>query len=129
MKRVLAVAGTLAIALTLSACGGATGPVGTWGSGFKADHEPYLLISTATQGQGDMQVGYVSGSDGCSKFNGQWQGNASDIQIKLNPQTQLTCDDVKGWAELPAVGKVEGNKLTLTDANGAVVTTLDRNPN
>ena len=45
MKRLAALAGSVLLALTISSCGAATGPVGTWGDGYNTDKKPYLELS------------------------------------------------------------------------------------
>ncbi|WP_449374225.1 hypothetical protein [Arthrobacter psychrolactophilus] len=73
MKRLAALAGSLLLALTISSCGAATGPVGTWGEGYNTDKQPYFEMSLAAENDASFdQAGFVTGSDGCNRITGQW---------------------------------------------------------
>ncbi|ALE07493.1 hypothetical protein AL755_21750 [Arthrobacter sp. ERGS1:01] len=125
MKRVLALAGSLLLALTISSCGAATGPVGTWGNGYNKDKQPYLELSLGAVQNGD-QAGYLTGSDGCNRLAGQWMYAGGELTFPQLGGTTLACTGIDAWLSKAKGGTIDGNKLTITDANGATLGTLDR---
>lgn len=125
MKRVLALAGSLLLALTISSCGAASGPVGTWGEGYKVDKKPYLELSLAAE-QNTDQAGYLAGSDGCNRLSGQWMMASGELTFPQMGTTQMACDGVDSWLSAATGGTLKGNTLTITNAKGAVIGTLDR---
>ncbi len=125
MKRIAALAGGLLLALTLSSCGAATGPVGTWGEGYNSDKEPYLELALGQEQDAD-KAGFLSGSDGCNRVSGQWLMIDGELTFPQIGGTQIVCDDVDSWLSKAAGGNIAGDVLTVTDANGAVIGTLDR---
>ncbi|MGA7206266.1 MAG: META domain-containing protein [Specibacter sp.] len=125
MKRVLALAGSLILAFTMSACGASSGPVGTWGDGHNTDKQPYLELSLAAEQTGD-QAGYVTGSDGCNRISGQWMYAAGELTFPQLGSTQIGCKDVNTWLSKAKGAKLDGNVLTITDATGAPIGTLKR---
>lgn len=128
MKRVLALAGGLALAFTMSACGASTGPVGTWGNGYNTDKQPYLQLAVAQQ-TGGVSAGYLSGSDGCNRIVGQWAVQDADpnvVQLQHQANTKTSCDGIDTWLSGAAGAKIDGNKMTITDSKGATIGVLDR---
>lgn len=127
MKRLAALAGSVLLALTISSCGAATGPVGTWGDGYNTDKKPYLELSLGSdQTEQFDQAGFVSGSDGCNRITGQWflvQGELSFSQLS---GTQMACEDVDQWLMKTVGAELTGDVMTLKDANGRTLGTLDR---
>jgi len=125
MKRVLALAGSLLLALTISSCGAASGPVGTWGDGYNTDKAPYLELALAAE-QGSDQAGYVTGSDGCNRIQGQWMMAGGELTFPQFGSTQMACEGVDTWLSKAKGATLSGDTLTITDANGAVIGKLDR---
>ncbi len=125
MKRVLALAGSLALAFILSSCGAATGPVGTWGNGYNTDKQPYLELALGAEQNGD-QAGYLKGSDGCNRLSGQWMMAAGELTFPQLGKTQVTCDGLDSWLSAAASGSISGNVLTVKDAQGKTIGTLER---
>lgn len=125
MKRIAALAGGLLLALSMSSCGAATGPVGTWGDGYNTDKEPYLQLALG-QEQDANQAGFLTGSDGCNRLSGQWIMVDGELAFPQLGGTQMQCDDIDPWLSQAAGGSVSGDVLTVTDASGAVIGTLER---
>lgn len=125
MKRVLALAGTLALAFTMSACGNSTGPVGTWGSGANTDKKPYLKLALGAEQDGKT-AGYLTGSDGCNRLAGQWMYQEDKLSLSPQPATQISCDGVDTWLSKMSSVKLDGNKLIVLDEKGDTLGTLDR---
>lgn len=127
MKRLAALTGSLLLALTISSCGAATGPVGTWGEGYNTDKQPYLELSLGSDKTAEYeQAGFLTGSDGCNRITGQWflvQGKLSFSQLS---GTQMACEGVDPWLMKAAGGEIDGDVLTVMDSAGLPVGTLDR---
>lgn len=127
MKRLSALAGGLLLALTLASCGAATGPVGTWGEGYNTDKKPYVELSLAANNQeGFDQAGYITGSDGCNRLTGQWFLSKGELSFQQFGATQMHCEGVDTWLSGAAGAHLDGDVLTILDANGATLGTLDR---
>lgn len=128
MKRVLALAGSLVLAFILSSCGAATGPVGTWGNGYDTDKQPYLELALAQQ-TGGVSAGYLTGSDGCNRIVGQWaaqDANPDTIQLQHQGNTKTGCEGVDTWLKGAAGAKISGDTMTVTNAQGATIGSLER---
>ncbi|MBP2412719.1 heat shock protein HslJ [Arthrobacter stackebrandtii] len=127
MKRLAALAGGLLLALTISSCGATTGPVGTWGDGYNTDKQPYLeLALAADQDASFEQAGFISGSDGCNRLSGQWFYAQGELKFQNLGGTLMQCEGVDTWLSKAATAKVDGDTLTVHDATGAELGTLDR---
>lgn len=127
MKRLAALAGSLLLALTISSCGAATGPVGTWGDGYNTDKLPYLELSLGSDKTEKFdQAGFVSGSDGCNRINGQWFLVAGELSFSQLSSTQMACEDVDQWLTTAVRAEINGDAMTLLNDKGQPVGTLDR---
>lgn len=125
MKRLLGLAFGLALAFTMSACGAATGPVGTWGNGYNTDKQAYLELSLGAEQKGDT-AGFLTGSDGCNRIVGQWALQSGELTFPKLNATELACDGVDTWLAKATGGSLDGNTLTLTNEQGAKIGTLQR---
>jgi len=125
MKRIAALAGGLLLALSISSCGASTGPVGTWGDGYNTDKQPYLELSLGAEQDGN-QAGYLTGSDGCNRLAGQWMLAAGELTFPQMGGTKIACKGIDTWLSQAAGGTVDGNTLTVTDAHGKTIGTLER---
>lgn len=127
MKRLAALAGGLLLALTLSSCGAATGPVGTWGDGYNTDKLPYFEMALAAEKDpGFEQAGFVTGSDGCNRLSGQWYLVEGELTFQQLGGTKMMCEGVDTWLSKAASGVIDGDVMTIKDASGATLGTLDR---
>lgn len=127
MKRLAALVGSLLLALTISSCGAATGPVGTWGDGYNTDKEPYLeLALAADQDPSFEQAGFINGSDGCNRLSGQWFLTEGELTFQNLSGSLMACEGVDTWLSTAAGGRLDGDVLTVTDAAGATLGVLDR---
>ena len=127
MKRLAALAGSILLALTISSCGAATGPVGTWGNGYNTDKKPYLELSLAAEKDANFeQAGFVKGSDGCNRLSGQWFLAEGELTFQQLGGTMMACEGVDTWLSKAAGGHIDGDVLTITDAKGSTLGTLDR---
>lgn len=125
MKRIAALAGSLLLALSISSCGAATGPVGTWGEGYNTDKKPYLELSLAAE-QNNDKAGYLAGSDGCNRLIGQWVYQDGELTFPQMGGTSMMCEGVDTWLLGAASGVIDGDKLIVKDAKGVTIGTLDR---
>lgn len=127
MKRIAALAGSLLLALTLSSCGAATGPAGTWGNGYNTDKAPYLELSLGADSTADFEnAGFLTGSDGCNRLTGQWFLVDGMLSFSQLGGTQMACEGVDQWLMKAAGGVIDGDVLTIKDAAGLTIGTLDR---
>lgn len=125
MKRLAALAGSLLLALTISSCGATTGPVGTWGDGYNTDKKPYLELALG-QEQEANKAGFLTGSDGCNRLSGQWMMVDGELTFPQLGGTQMACEGMDTWLSKAASGTLDGDVLTVKDATGATLGTLDR---
>ncbi len=127
MKRLAALAGSLLLALTISSCGATTGPVGTWGDGYNTDKQPYLELALAAEKDASFdQAGFVSGSDGCNRLSGQWFMAKGDLSFQQLGGTHMACENVETWLSKAATATIDGDVMTVHDAEGKDLGTLDR---
>ncbi len=127
MKRLAALAGSLLLALTISSCGAATGPVGTWGDGYNTDKMPYLELALAADSDPSFEkAGFISGSDGCNRLSGQWFLTKGELTFQNLGGTMMACEGVDTWLSKAAGGQIEGDVLKVTDAAGVALGSLDR---
>lgn len=127
MKRIAALAGGLLLALTISSCGAATGPVGTWGNGYNTDKQPYFELSLAADKDASFdQAGFVTGSDGCNRLSGQWFLVEGELTFQQLGGTMMACEGVDTWLSNAAAATIDGDVMTVIDAKGAPIGTLDR---
>lgn len=127
MKRLAALAGSLLLALTISSCGAATGAVGTWGEGYNTDKLPYLEMALAADEDPSFdQAGFVTGSDGCNRLTGQWFVVEGELSFQQLSGTMMTCEGIDTWLAKAASGTIDGDVMTVKDANGLALGTLER---
>jgi heat shock protein HslJ len=127
MKRLAALAGSLLLALTISSCGAATGPVGTWGEGYNTDKAPYFEMSLAAEKDPSFdQAGFITGSDGCNRLTGQWFLVKGELTFNQLGGTTVACEDIDTWLSKAAGASIDGDVMTIKDAKGATLGTLDR---
>ena len=127
MKRFAALAGSLLLALTISSCGSATGPVGTWGEGYNTDKEPYFELSLGADNEENFdQAGFVMGSDGCNRLTGQWFLVDDELSFQQLSGTMMACDGVDTWLSKATGGNIAGDVMTVTDAAGKTLGVLER---
>jgi heat shock protein HslJ len=127
MKRLAALAGSLLLALTISSCGAASGPVGTWGDGYNTDKKPYFEMALAADKDPSFeQAGFVTGSDGCNRLSGQWFLVEGELTFQQLGGTKMTCDGIDTWLSTAASATIDGDVMTIKDASGRTLGTLDR---
>ena len=110
-----------ALTLTLglagcSAFGAAEGTAGTWGTP-DATGTPGLLL------QADQSV---TGTDGCNRLVGTWSMNGDTIQFGTFASTLKACEGVDTWRGAASTATVDGSPMTLKDARGNEIGTLER---
>ncbi len=127
MKRLAALAGSLLLALTISSCGAATGPAGTWGNGYNTDKQPYLELALVAEKDASYeQAGFATGSDGCNRLSGQWFQAEGKLTFQQLGSTLMSCDGVDTWLSKAASATIDGDVMTVHDASGTSLGTLDR---
>ena len=123
-RRILAATVLLAAAAALTACAGNSGsggsgsndPVGTWGD-TKAAGEPSLVLASD---------GKLSGTDGCNQLSGAWTDDDDTITFDNVASTMMACEDVDTWLSKLSTGTVSGDTLTVYNARGKEIGTLER---
>lgn len=96
--------------------------VGTWTveETFDTPEQPYVAF---------VQDNSWSASDGCNRVRGTWDlGDDSSLITTMGPQTLMGCDGVAlpSAVSLATTVAVDGDTLTLSDAEGTVSTALVR---
>ncbi|MFD4422522.1 META domain-containing protein [Agromyces sp. NPDC058484] len=120
----LTLTGTILLAAMLTACATNAGtdaaapadPVGTWGDAG-APAEPSLGLASD---------GALTGTDGCNRLMGSWSDDAETITFEDVASTRMACPDVDTWLSALATGTIAGETLTVFDADGAEIGTLER---
>ncbi|MBL3700912.1 META domain-containing protein [Leucobacter luti] len=108
---------TLAAAalLVLSGCSAAPAFTGTWsGTGENA---PSLEIS---------EDGAFAGTDGCNRMVGSGEVAEQSFEFGQFATTRKFCEGVDTWLSLAGSATVDGDTLTVLDADGAELGTLTR---
>ena len=122
-RRVGAAILLLAAAAALAACASNAGtggsdpddPVGTWGD-TEAAGEPSLVLASD---------GKLSGTDGCNQLSGAWTDDDT-IAFDNVASTMMACEDVDTWLSKLSTGTVSGDTLTVYNARGKEIGTLER---
>nr|WP_235483470.1 META domain-containing protein [Leifsonia sp. Leaf325] len=105
------------LALTISGCTSSpASAVGTWGDSA-AENTPYLSL-----GEG----GELSGSDGCNRLAGSWTQDGSTVDFGQAASTRMACEGVDTWLSGIATGAIDGDSLTILDADGTKIGALKR---
>jgi len=115
---ILAVALLGSAALGLTGCASQASPfVGTWGSPGQAG-EPSLVLGSD---------GSATGTDGCNQLVGKWTATSTGISFANQfAQTRMYCEGVDDWLGQASTATLSGSTLTILDASGAEIGTLDR---
>lgn len=123
MLRSSTLAGTILVVATLALAGCASGaggepadPVGSWGD-TATRSEPSLVLA---------DDGILTGTDGCNRLRGGWSADGQTITFEQVASTRMACPDVDTWLSGLATATVDGQTLTILDASGAELGTLER---
>ncbi len=122
-KSLLATGGiVLALAFSLAGCTAATpsgpapaGAVGTWG--VEAEGEPQLVLA---------EDGTLSGTDGCNRLTGSWTAEGQTIDFGQVASTMMFCEGVDTWLLDLDTATVSGSTLTVLNADGVEIGSLQR---
>ena len=108
---------TLALTALLSGCASSSQPdsvVGSWGS---TQHgKPGLVIKAD---------GSFSGTDGCNRMTGTGSIEGSSIVFGTIATTLMACEGVDTWLSRASRGLAGPHTLTIYDATGSVIGTLN----
>ena len=96
--------------------GSAPDPVGTWGDTAKTT-EPSLELA---------DDGGLAGTDGCNRLTGEWTQDGDTIEFGDVASTMMACEDVDTWLSGLATGTIDGDTMTVLDADGEELGTLER---
>ncbi|MFZ4895852.1 META domain-containing protein [Plantibacter sp. Mn2098] len=99
-----------------SSAGDAIGVVGVWGT-EDVQGQPYLTLA---------EDGTISGTDGCNRLIGTWTAEADTVAFGPIATTQMFCEGVDTWLSAAASGAYTEQQLTLYNASGAQIGTLER---
>lgn len=117
--RTTKILGAIAAVLLLSSCAAATpapaSPIGTWGE--QKEGEPQLVLEDG---------GRVSGTDGCNRLMGSWEETDGTISFGALASTRMMCEGVDVWLSDASSAKLENDTLTIEDAAGEKIGTLQR---
>lgn len=95
--------------------------VGRWaqmeGAEAYGERQPYLELS---------KDGKVSGTDGCNRLMGSWAFDSSRITLEPLASTRMACEGVETWLAAAASATLEGDTLTVVDADGKPIGSLGR---
>lgn len=90
-------------------------PVGSWGS--QADGQPNLEFA---------DDGTVYGTDGCNRLTGSWAQDGTTVKMPALASTMMYCEDVDEWLKGAASATISGTTMTIDNAEGARIGTLER---
>lgn len=115
----LALLPSLAVALTatLSGCTAASPDVtGSWGDTSDTT-QPSLELA---------EDGSVTGTDGCNRLMGSYTAEGNEITFEAVASTMMFCQTVDTWLGQLSTATVDGNTMTVFDANDSEIGTLKR---
>ncbi|NUU17963.1 META domain-containing protein [Cellulomonas humilata] len=89
------------------------------GEWVEAGSEPRVYLELADDGA-------LSGSDGCNQLTGAWEIDGSEVDFGDLGSTMMACEDVDTWLSGAGSATVSGDELTVLDADGTEIGTLER---
>ena len=135
MLRSTSLTGTILLAAALALSGCATGGAGDGGSPSAAADDISAGEAAGTWGDaGDSaepslvldEDGALSGTDGCNQLSGAWTDDDDTITFDNVASTMMACEDVDTWLSKLSTGTVSGDTLTVYNARGKEIGTLER---
>ena len=90
--------------------------VGTWGKP-DVEGQPSLILD---------EDGGVGGNDGCNVIFGDYTADGDTVTFGVLGSTLMYCEGVDVWLTQAKTAKLDGDRLVLSDENGAEIGTLDR---
>ena len=119
MRRIQLAALLGALALILSACGGASTKApdasGDWGVDQRG--EPNLHLA---------KDGKVSGSDGCNRLMSTWTQDGDQVKFTVVAGTLMACEGVDTWLSAMESATIKGDTLTIKGPAGKKIGELKR---
>lgn len=94
---------------------GAPSPVGSWGS--QDDGQPNLEFN---------DDGTVYGTDGCNRLTGNWEQDGATVEMPALASTMMFCEGVDDWLNGAAAATISDTTMTIENAEGATIGTLER---
>ena len=113
---ILLAAGALTACAAHPGGGDAADPVGTRGD-TATRTEPSLVLA---------DDGGLTGTDGCNRLVGSWTADGANVTFSQVASTRMACEGVDDWLSGLATAVVSGDTLTVSDASGAEIGTLER---
>ena len=108
---------TLALGLAGCSAGSAGADVtGTWGTP-DATGTPGLELNADES---------VTGTDGCNRMVGTWSLNGDTVEFGTFASTLMACEGVDTWLSGASTATVDGATMTIQDAGGDEIGTLER---
>lgn len=114
---VLVLAGCASSSPDSSAASVTPDPVGTWGE--TAEKTPQLIFASD---------GTLTGTDGCNGLGGGWEVNGDQVDFVNVVGTFMYCEDVDMWLNALDTATIDGDTMTVMDAEGAEIGTLAKQP-
>ncbi len=93
----------------------APSPVGSWGS--HADGQPNLEFTVDKT---------LQGNDGCNSISGSWEQDGATVALSDLGITEMFCEGVDDWLNGLASATMSGTTMTIANAEGATIGTLQR---
>ena len=89
---------------------------GTWGAA--GEGEPQLVLDSD---------GTLTGTDGCNRLTGTWeQADDTSLTFINVASTMMACEDLDTWLIALDTAVLDGETLTVKNADGAEIGTLPR---
>lgn len=116
----------------------ATGLAGTTWKATGINNGREALVSVVTGSEVTItfeEGGQANGSSGCNRFMTSWEADGNNVKIGPAAGTRMMCEDPKVMEqeaaflkalETVATKDMEGDRLTLRDANGAMAATFTK---
>lgn len=89
--------------------------IGTWGA--TAPEKPQLVFETEDE---------FHGTDGCNQIGGTVTTSSDGIEFGPMRSTRMYCEGVDTWLLDASRATIDGNIMTLFDASGTEIGTLQR---
>jgi len=94
----------------------ANGPAGIWGDPDTSTEPSLELVDDGT----------LTGTDGCNRLRGGWTEEDDRVSFGQVASTRMACEGVDTWLSSLDSATVDGDTMTVFDASGSEIGTLER---
>ena len=66
------------------------------------------------------------GTDGCNRLTGNWELDGATVKMPALASTMMYCEGVDDWLKGATSASISGATMTIEDAEGSIIGTLER---